>query len=110
MQTFRKKTPLILAALIMLSYILPFVLIDDGTSNYDGEAKEYAVKSLDDLDLWLSSPSFYKIYTTRFKVTSIERTDNSRCPYEASIQAYSFFGLRTQRFIVQPGCGFSGLG
>jgi len=79
--------------LFICAYALPAILISDGSDEFSGAKKEYAKSSINELEIALSSPSFYKIYITKFKVIELDQPSNPACKYTAVIQGYTYFGI-----------------
>lgn len=89
-----------------MGYIIPSTIISDGRKEYHGQDENRAKLALSNLKISLSSPSLYKIYTTKFKVISIKPAVPSECgDYEAIIYGYTYFGVHFQTWRVGPkGC------
>lgn len=94
-----------IVAIILTGYLVPAIAISDGTGEYTGEEKEYAEKAIWELEaLHLSSPSLYKLYTTKHKVIKLENTNKSRCKYKVIIAGHTYFGREYIKHEVMPGC------
>jgi len=91
------KIIVLLITIIFLSaYLLPAIFISNGTERYSGVDKEYAESSIRELDIALSTPSFYKLVTTKLKVTDFKQVSDENCKYIAIIQGYTYFGIHTE--------------
>ena len=99
-----------LPVLLIAGYAVPAVLITDGVERYEGEQQAFAKDALGLTETHLSTPSVYRLWTTKLRVTSVAQSDSddgksySCSPYVATVQAYSYFGLRGSRYRVAD-CG-----
>ena len=94
-----------LGMLFVIARILPMFVIQNGIQNLEPEHRQYGSMALSDLELSLSTPSFYKVYTTKFQVLELESGDD-QCTYKAIIQSYGLFGVKLDTWLVD-GCGSS---
>lgn len=105
------NTPLLTTiptALLLFGYAVPALLSKDGAELYQNTEKRYAQTAIEDVESALPSPSFYKLYTTNLRVTSLSPTGDERCPYEAVVQGYTYFHLENKalKWLVKPGCSY----
>jgi hypothetical protein len=103
------RIALSLIAILVLAYAIPAIVISSGIEAYSGQEKLYAQRALDDVELHLSSPSLYKLYTTKIAVGGLKPTNDTNCPYSATATLYTFMGYKYATLIVRPGCSVTPL-
>jgi hypothetical protein len=97
----------VIVAVVTASYIMPVVFMSNGVDSYSGEEKILAQQAIDEVVLALSSPSTYKIYTTKMVVRNLEPTSDALCPYTATVTLHTLLGYKYGSFTVRPNCGVS---
>jgi hypothetical protein len=102
--------PIVLFVILMIGYLVPALLISNGAENYQGEDKRRAESAILTVESHLSTPSFYKMYTTKFKVVDVKPTESTECgDYEAIVHGYTYFGIHFQKWGVGTPHGCPGL-
>ena len=90
---------------IALSFVVPSMFMSNGVDEYSGEEKLQAQQAIDDVVSTLSSPSTYKLYTTKMVVRDLEPTGEPLCPYTATVTMHTLLGYKYGSFTVRPNCG-----
>lgn len=107
MMRMNKTAKIIIGAIAVLTffaYMAPALFLSDGVDAYSGEQKAQAQQAIDDVEQALSSPSIYKLYTTKISVQDLTPTGQTLCPYSANVTLHTFFGIRYATYEVQPNC------
>ena len=102
--TIKSQLILLLTVLVFVfatSYILPALLISNGTENFSGQQKQRAEKALKDMNL----VDFIGT-STKLKVVKIINIEGVCGGYIVYIQSYGLFGRKQDIWRVD-GCGSS---
>ena len=97
----------IVLAITVAGYIVPAFAVSDGLHQFSGKQQLAAAQAIAGLEDHLASPSTYKLYTTKISVTSVEETGDVSCPYVAALVRHTYFGIKSNSYLVEPGCSVS---
>lgn len=99
----------LILATLFLSFVIPTIFISNGVDSYSGEKRAQAQQAIDDTIQHLSSPSTYRLYTTKIAVSDLKPTGDTLCPYTSKVTLYTAMGMRYSTFTVQPNCSVTPL-
>jgi hypothetical protein len=99
----------IIVTVAILSFAIPAIFISNGVDSYSGVERAQAQLAIDDTVQHLSSPSTYRLYTTKIAVSDLESTGDKLCPYTTTVTLYTLVGIRYSTLTVQPNCSVTPL-
>lgn len=94
---------------VFLSFLVPAIFISNGVDSYSGEERVQAQQAIDDAIQHMSSPSTYRLYTTKITVSDLEPTGDTLCPYTSRVTLYTALGIKYSTLTVQPNCSVTPL-